>query len=73
MRLLQAEGDITVVAQAGNATDAVAVIEWEVTAEAGVAANPCRVYAQENQAEDNAGTNACIGIVDTSSTASFAP
>jgi Tfp pilus assembly protein PilX len=53
--------------------DAIAIIEWEVTAEPGVAATPCRVYAQENQAEDNSGTNACIGVVDTSQTASFRP
>lgn len=67
------DGRVVIRATGHGPDGAVAIIEWEVTAEPGVAANPCRVYAMENQSEDNSGTNNCIGVVDTSQTASFTP
>lgn len=52
---------------------AMAIIEWEVAMEATLSSTPCRVYAMENQSEDNSGTNRCLGAIDTSQTATFTP
>jgi hypothetical protein len=67
------DGRVVIRATGHGPDGAVAIIEWEVTAESAVASHPCRVYAMENQSEDNSGTNNCIGVVDTSQTASFSP
>ncbi|MGE0549014.1 MAG: hypothetical protein AB7O24_10735 [Kofleriaceae bacterium] len=52
---------------------AVAIIEWEVTTQVAATSNPCQVYAQEGQSETNAGTNDCIGAIDTGQTRTFTP
>jgi len=53
---------------------AVAVIEWEITAQnvTGLG-RPCSVYAQRNESEDDSGRNDCLGLVNTSDTATFRP
>lgn len=67
------DGRLIIRATGHGPDDAIAIVEWEVTAEPTSVPNPCRTYSQENQAEDNSGTNACLGVVDTSQTASFRP
>ena len=69
------DGDGRVVIRAtGHGPDgARAIVEWEVTADLATGSTPCRVYAMENQSEDNTGTNPCIGTIDTSQTATFTP
>jgi hypothetical protein len=63
-----------VIRSVGHGPDgAMAIIEWEVTTEPVVTSTPCRVYAQESQGEDNSGTNNCIGTINTSDVATFAP
>lgn len=53
---------------------AVAVIEWDVTAQnvTGLG-RPCSVYAQRNESEDDSGRNDCLGLINTSDTATFRP
>ena len=53
---------------------AVAVIEWEITAQnvTGLG-RPCSVYAQRNESEDGSGRNDCLGMINTSDTATFRP
>jgi hypothetical protein len=53
---------------------AVAVIEWEITAQnvTGLG-RPCSVYAQRNESEDDSGRNDCLGLINTSDTATFRP
>ena len=53
---------------------AVAVIEWDITAEnvTGLG-RPCSVYAQRNESEDDSGRNDCLGVINTSDTATFRP
>jgi hypothetical protein len=63
-----------IIRSVGHGPDgAMAIIEWEVTTEPIVTSTPCRVYAQESQAEDNSGTNTCIGTIDTTQSATFIP
>ncbi len=52
---------------------ATAIIEWDVQSAGGRLRRPCPVYAQKGQSEDNSGRNDCLGTVDTSQTAAFAP
>lgn len=49
------------------------VIEWEVVNAGTTVSRPCSVYAQQGQAEDNAGRNDCLGAIDTGQTATFTP
>ena len=53
---------------------AVAVIEWEITAQnvTGLG-RPCSVYAQRNESEDDSGRNDCLGTLNTGDTATFRP
>lgn len=53
---------------------AVAVIEWEITAQnvTGLG-RPCSMYAQRNESEDDSGRNDCLGTINTSDTATFRP
>ncbi len=63
-----------VIRATGHGPDgAVAVIEWDVASAGGRITRPCPVYAQKGQSEDNAGRNDCLGTIDTSQSASFAP
>jgi hypothetical protein len=63
-----------IIRSTGHGPDgATSIIEWEVTMEATTSSTPCRVYAMENQSEDNSGNNRCIGTIDTSQTATFTP
>ena len=53
---------------------AVAVIEWEITAQNAVGVGrPCSVYSQKNESEDGSGRNDCLGTLNTSDTATFRP
>jgi len=53
---------------------AVAVIEWEITAQnvTGLG-RPCSVYSQRNESEDDSGRNDCLGMINTADTATFRP
>lgn len=53
---------------------ALAVLEWEISAQnaAGIT-RPCTVYGQKNESEDGSGRNDCLGVLNTSDTATFRP
>ncbi|HEX3760181.1 MAG TPA: pilus assembly PilX N-terminal domain-containing protein [Kofleriaceae bacterium] len=53
---------------------AVAVIEWQISAQSVTGlGRPCSVYAQRNESEDDSGRNDCLGLINTSDTATFRP
>jgi len=53
---------------------AVAVIEWEITGQSVTGlGRPCSVYSQRDESEDGSGRNDCLGVLNTSDTATFRP
>jgi hypothetical protein len=53
---------------------AIAIVEWEITA-ANITGlgRPCPGYGQKGMSEDGSGRNDCLGVINTTDTATFRP
>jgi hypothetical protein len=65
---------VTIRATGYGPDGATAVLEWELTGQSVTGlGRPCSVYAQRAESEDDSGRNDCLGVINTSDTATFRP
>lgn len=66
------EDSRVIIRSTGHGPDgAIAIIEWEITSNVLTMQRPCTNYAQKGQSEANAGTNDCLGTVNSGDTDSY--